>query len=119
MVDLLLGTPAGEAVAETLRGNELHAPAHFDAEVLSAVGRLHRAGALTAEQVEERIDRLSSVPMERHHLPPLLKGAFDRRQNLRLVDALYVELADQVGATIVTTDGGLAAASPLAYLATE
>lgn len=31
--------------------------------------------------------------------------------NVRLADALYIELADQLDATIVTTDSGMAAAS--------
>jgi predicted nucleic acid-binding protein len=87
--------------------------------VFSALGRLHRAGSLTAEQVAQRIDRLVSAPVHRHLLPRLLQGAYGRRQNLRLVDALYVELADQIGAPIVTTDSGLAAATPLARLVVE
>lgn len=119
MVDLLLGTQLGSAVAAEIRGTELHAPAHFDAEVLSALGRLQRAGSLTADQVAARVDALVSAPVHRHLLPPLLRGAYGRRENLRLVDALYVELADQIGATIVTTDAGLAAATPLARLASE
>jgi predicted nucleic acid-binding protein len=36
MVDLLVGSPVSVAVHERLRARELHAPAHFDAEVLSA-----------------------------------------------------------------------------------
>ena len=119
MVELLLGTKLGASVATQIRGKELHAPAHFDAEVLSALGRLQRAGSLTGEQATARVESLATVPVERHLLPPLLSGAYDRRHNLRLVDALYVELADQIEATLVTTDGGLAAAAPLAQLASE
>jgi predicted nucleic acid-binding protein len=116
MVDLLTGTPVSEAVRDRLRAHELHAPAHFDAEVLSALGRLHRGGYLSPSQVEERIDRLATAPIDRHALPPLLAGAWGLRQNLRLVDALYIELARQLELAIATTDTGMAAASPFAEL---
>jgi predicted nucleic acid-binding protein len=38
----------------------------------------------------------------------LVEGAWSRRQNLRLVDALYVELALRLEAPLVTTGGRLA-----------
>jgi predicted nucleic acid-binding protein len=116
MVDLLTGSPVGEAVRDRLRAHELHAPAHFDAEVLSALGRLQRAGHLSPSQVKARIDRLATAPVDRHALPPLLAGAWRRRQNLRLVDALYVELAHQLELPIATTDAGMAGASPFVEL---
>jgi predicted nucleic acid-binding protein len=116
MVDLLTGSPASQAVRDRIRAHELHAPAHFDAEVLSALGRLRRAGHLSPGQVEERIDRLATAPIDRHALPPLLAGAWGLRQYLRLVDALYVELARQLEVPIATTDTGLAGASPFAEL---
>jgi len=116
MVDLLAGSPLSDAVRNRLRAHELHAPAYFDAEVLSALGRLHRAGHLSPSQVEERVDRLAMAPVDRHALPPLLAGAWGLRQNLRLVDALYVELARQLEVSIATTDTGMAGASPFAEL---
>ena len=54
---------------------------------------------------------MAAAPIQRHVLPPLLAGAWKLRHNLRLVDALYEELANRLEAPIVTTDGGLAAAS--------
>jgi len=83
-------------------------PGHFDAEVLSALGRLHRANELTASEVEASLRDLAALPVERHGLETLL-GAWGRRSNLRLADALYVELAVNLGARLVTTDGRLAA----------
>ncbi len=111
MVDLLVGSPLATAIRDRLQGHELHAPAHFDAEVLSALGRLHRGGHLTARQVTTRIQRVAAAPIQRHLLAPLLAGAWKLRHNLRLVDAVYVELANRLEAPIVTTDAGLAAAS--------
>lgn len=116
MVDLLVSSPLADAVRERVRGNELHAPAHFDAEVLSALGRLHRAGHLSARQATVRVDRLGTAPVDRHLLSGLVAGAWQLRHTLRLVDALYAELADQLGVSIITTDSGMAAASPAAEL---
>jgi predicted nucleic acid-binding protein len=116
VVDLLLGNDVGIKVEFRLRGHELHAPAHLDAEVLSALGRLHRAGDLDDEQVSERLDALTTAAIERRPLANLLAGAWTRRHTLRLVDALYVELAEQLDAILLTTDGPLAAATAIAEL---
>ena len=114
LVDLLVGSELATSIRDCLTGHELHAPAHFDAEVLSAMGRLHRAQLMTARQITARLGRLASAPIERHALPPLLAGAWRRRDNLRLVDALYVELADRLSTKVVTTDARLAGASSIA-----
>lgn len=112
MIDLLVGSPLADSIQSRLHGHELHVPAHFDAEVLSALGRLHRGGHLTVRQVTVRLQRIAAAPIQRHVLPPLLAGTWRRRHNLRLVDALYVELANKLDAAIVTTDAGMAAALP-------
>jgi predicted nucleic acid-binding protein len=111
MVDALAGTALGPAVTARLRDQTLHAPAHFDAEVLSALGRLQRAGTLSVRQVGTRLERLRSAPIRRHLLAPLLKGAWRRRHNLRLVDAFYAQLADDLGVALVTTDAGMSIAA--------
>ena len=112
MVDLLVRSAPAQSIAARLQGNELHVPAHFDAEVLSALGRLHRAAQLDEWEVSAALDQLVDAPFERHAVATLVVGAWRRRGNLRLVDALYVELAAQIGARIVTTDARLAAAGP-------
>jgi predicted nucleic acid-binding protein len=112
LIDLLAGTSHAGAVAARLRGMELHAPAHFDAEVLSALGRLNRAGALSDVAVEEALKRLSKLPITRHVSVDLLAGAWEHRASVRLVDALYVSLAEQLGMPLVTTDQRLARAWP-------
>lgn len=104
MVDLLLGNDYGELVGRRLAGHALHAPAHLDAEVLSALGRLHRAGDLATDEVESRLRDLVSAPVQRHGVGGLLLGSWARRHQLRLVDALYVQLAVELGCPLVTTD---------------
>ena len=108
-VEALLGTAIGVTVRARMRRHQLHAPAHLDAEVLAALGRLHRAGELPDATVTGALVELSAAPIRRHPLASLLAGAWERRANQRLVDALYTELASSLGtATLITTDARLA-----------
>jgi len=116
MVDLLAETDRATAVRARLARTVLHAPAHFDAEVLSALGRLQRAGELTVGEVDNALDGLRRAPVTRHALPPLLGGAWARRDTFRLADALYVELADATGMSLLTTDHRLARGWPSAHV---
>ena len=116
-LELLLGTQTGLAVEELIHGRRVHAPAHLDAEVLSALGRLHRAGAVDAEAVNSALTVLGEAPIERHPLPDLLTGAWAARDRHRLADALYVALARARGSlTLLTTDAKLAAGCELVHL---
>ena len=110
LVDLLLDNELGGAVRRRIAGHGLHAPAHIDAEVLSALGRLHRAGELEAGSVESKLHELVAAPIERHPTTDLLLGTWARRHQLRLVDALYVQLAVSLDVPLVTTDRRLHAA---------
>ena len=114
MVDLLLGAPPALAIRLRLLGGQLHTPAHFDAEVLSALGRLSRASLVPAAGVPSMLPRVENARIQRHPVGPLLAGAWDRRGDLRLVDALYVELAERLDAPIISTDDRLVAAAPRA-----
>jgi predicted nucleic acid-binding protein len=112
VVELLLASARGRSVAIALeRFRFIHAPAHLDAEVLSALGRLHRAGQMSAGDVADRLADLQHATIRRHPLAGLLTGAWARRERHRLADALYVELADALGALLLTTDSRLATAA--------
>lgn len=111
LVDLYANTSLAAAVRERLHGLELHAPAHVDVEVLSALGRLNRAGVLTADHVTACLQHLGEAPIVRHSLDDLLVPAWQERESLRLVDALYVALAEREGCTLLTTDRSFARAS--------
>jgi predicted nucleic acid-binding protein len=120
LVEALLGSDLGAEVRERLRGHQLSAPAHLDAEVLSALGRLHRAGEIDGATVNAALAELAAAPIERHPLAGLLAGAWARRDNQRLVDALYGELAAALDANaLLTTDSRLARAEPRALLVVE
>jgi predicted nucleic acid-binding protein len=115
-VEALIGTQLGAAVRMRMRGCELHAPAHLDAEVLSALGRLYRARQVPSATVLSALTELAAAPIVRHQLASLLVGAWAARERLRLVDALYVELSVSLGVALLTTDARLARESPAAEL---
>jgi predicted nucleic acid-binding protein len=66
IIDLLLGTEYAAAVAPRLTGRRVIVPAHLDAMVLAALGRLQRTGSISARSIALRLDRLEKAPLERH-----------------------------------------------------
>jgi predicted nucleic acid-binding protein len=113
-VELLLRTPAGGAVEAALRGREsVSAPAHADAEVLSALGRLARAGAVSDDRVAAALTELVRAPIVRVPLPPLMRDAWALRASVSLRDALYVTLARRLETVLVTADARLTRVSGL------
>ncbi|ASR34475.1 ribonuclease [Prauserella marina] len=114
LVDLLAGTDYAAPAKERLVNTVLHAPAHMDAEVFSAIGRLQRAGKLTTADVDAALSALATIPVKRHPVAELTVGAWTRRADLRLTDALYIELAARLRVPVLTTDHRLARASSLA-----
>lgn len=113
VVEVLRGTALGDRVAETMEGSSLAAPAHLDAEVLSAIGRLARATSLTEAVAERALLELMRLPVARYPLPPLLPRAWALRDNIALRDGLYVACAETIGAPLLTLDGGLARSAPI------
>jgi predicted nucleic acid-binding protein len=113
---MLIGGRVAVPIARRLRGCAVHVPAHFDAEVLSALGRLGRARELDPRWVARRLELLAAAPFEHHALGPLLAPAWRLRTRARLVDALYIALAQELSVPIVTLDRGLASSAPRAEL---
>jgi predicted nucleic acid-binding protein len=106
LVNAVLGSASRTAVR--LRDAELHAPAHLDLEVLSAVARLRRGGRITERAARKGLDRLQAAPVVRHSLVDLVDEAWARRENVRVADGLYVALAERLGLPLVTADHRLA-----------
>lgn len=106
VVDLICDFPAAEAYRGALASADaLAAPAHLDAEVLSALGRLQRAGQLT--RPAERVQALATFGATRWPLRPLLLPAWALGDRIASRDALYVALAISLDAVLITSDGRL------------
>ncbi|OZM79158.1 type II toxin-antitoxin system VapC family toxin [Pseudonocardia sp. MH-G8] len=113
VVDLLLRNRNGDAVRGHLTGADLHTVAHLDAEVFSALARLHRDGALSAEAVDARLRALSRMDVLRLPITgALLQEAWALRNNITARDALYVALARRLRGRLLTTDRRLVRAVP-------
>jgi len=116
MVDLLAGQDRAVAAEAALSDVRMVAPAHVDAEILSALGRLQRADILTTRQVTKLLADWVDAPIDRHTVTDLMAGAWRRRDDFRLTDALYVELAEQLGVPLVTSDRRLGRRYPAALV---
>jgi predicted nucleic acid-binding protein len=111
VVDVVLDQPADPWVLEQVSGQPLCAPCHLRAEVLSAVARLVRAGQLGPKTAERALDEAAELEVELVPLgKKLLRRALSMQARLRVLDGLYVAVAEERGAALVTTDLRLARA---------
>lgn len=90
---------------------ELHVPALCDLELTSAIRRLLRQQRITLRDASSALDDYLDLPLTRHPHDRLLRRILALRDNLTAYDAAYVALAEALDATLVTADGGLAAAA--------
>ena len=112
-LEILLPGSTGDRARAEIRGNRLAAPAHLDAEVLSALTRRSRAGDLSVDQVDTALARLAAAPIRRYPLQALLIEAWAMRANIAARDALYVALARMLVARLLTADVRLSRAPRL------
>jgi predicted nucleic acid-binding protein len=120
VAELLLRTPIGLRVEGALFAAPatLHAPHLLDVEILNVVRRLHRKGELDLPRAEQMIADLLALGIRRHAHGGLLGRAFELRDNVTAYDAIYVALAEALGARLLTCDRELAKA-PVRGLAVE
>jgi predicted nucleic acid-binding protein len=107
-----VGSPRSEPIRRRLAGDEEHAaPALIDAEVLGVIRRAHLAGQLDATAADQAVADLREWPGDRYRHQPLLERAWELRAGVRSWDALYVALAEALGAPLLTMDRRLASAT--------
>jgi predicted nucleic acid-binding protein len=90
---------------------DLHVPALCDVEVASALRRSLMAQLMTQERAVEALEDHLSLPLTRHGHQALLARVLDLRDALTAYDAVYVALAEALGAALLTADQGLASAA--------
>lgn len=111
LTDLLSGADL-EVIQGAVAARGLLAPAHIDAEVLSALRGLMLGGRLSEARVRDALTDLHDLPLERWPLArPLLDRALDLAANITTYDALYVALAEAVDIPLLTRDVRLARAA--------
>jgi predicted nucleic acid-binding protein len=112
LVDVITGNHTRQQVLEQI-DDDVVAPAHQPAEVLSAVARMVRAGDVDHDAAGPALDE--GLRIVQDLVPPStahLRRALDLQDRIRVVDGLYVALAEERGCPLLTTDRRLAAADP-------
>ena len=110
MIELLLQTALGRRVEERLFSSRkrLHAPHLLDVEVLQAMRRIVLARDVIPARAEEALEDLGAIDIVRHGHRDLLQRAWELRRAVSGYDAMYLALAEALGATLVTCDRRLA-----------
>jgi predicted nucleic acid-binding protein len=103
LIDVALVQRNVKWILDQINEDDVAAPAHQPAEVLSALGRMVRAEALTPEAARSALDAALGIPQQL--VPPSaahVRRAFALREHIRVTDGLYVALADELGCPLVT-----------------
>ena len=113
LVEMLLDTAQGRRVAILITdpARSVHVPHLADVETISVLRRFVRDRVITGAQADAAIEDLLALDLQRHSHEGLLERAWTLRQNLSVYDAVYVALAEALGAALVTCDGRLAKAT--------
>lgn len=102
---------AGDAARVRLAGERLVAPELLDVEVVAAWRRHAAAGLLDQRRAEMARTDLRELPAERVPHRHLMERCWELRANVTTYDAVYVALAEALGASLVTADRKLANAA--------
>lgn len=86
---------------------DLHIPFLCDVEVASAMRRLLREERTDLARAVEALEDLLHLPLIRHQHAHFLHRALALRDNFTAYDAMYVALAEALGATLLTADARL------------
>jgi predicted nucleic acid-binding protein len=111
-IEWLLQTRVGQGIEARLfgEGETLHAPYLLDVEVAQVLRRFAAAGRITSERGLEALDDLTDLAAVRYPHQMLLPRTWELRHNLTAYDAIYIALAEALGAVLVTCDARLAEA---------
>lgn len=109
LLEVLLQTSAAEPIADRIFDPDetLHAPHLLDVEIGQVLRRYALSGEIDADRGREALNDLEDLALERHPHDSLMPRIWALRTNLTAYDASYLALAEALGATLVTCDGGV------------
>jgi predicted nucleic acid-binding protein len=112
IAEVLLAQPRADAIRFALSSDtELHVPAHFHIEVLSALRRYSLHGKLSDLETTEALATLADLRALTYPIRELMPAIWPLRFNLTTYDAAYLALARWLDVGLVTLDGALAEAA--------
>jgi predicted nucleic acid-binding protein len=106
-IELVLATQPGAAVAERLRGETLHTPAHFDVEVVGGIRRAVLRQLISDHEGLVAVADFQRLPVRHWSTKPFLQRAYQLRSTHTIADGVYVALAEGLDAPLITCDGRL------------
>jgi predicted nucleic acid-binding protein len=116
--DYPVDRPEAGSVLGRIEDEDLRTAAHQPAEVASGLTRRVRTGEVAAEAARDALREAMRLP-QKLVVPTAAqpRRAFELGERIRVADALYVALAEEHDATLVTTDCKLARAEPPCQIA--
>lgn len=110
-IELALMSRVGRAVMQRVDGRSLHAPELLLVEVAQVLRRLTAGGDVSARRAEQALEDLLDLDVALYEHEALVRRAWQLRSNLTAYDAVYVALAEELDAPLLTTDARLASAA--------
>jgi predicted nucleic acid-binding protein len=112
ITELLLAQPRADAIRGALStSSEIHVPAHFHVEVLSALRRYSLLGQLSDLETTDALANLADLRALTYPIRELIPAIWALRFNLTTYDAAYLALARWLDDGLITLDGALAEAA--------
>lgn len=111
-IEWLFQSPAGRKIDRRMfiPSESLHAPHLIDVEVAQVLRRYVRDKTITAQRGQEALEDLRDLPLSRYPHDFLIPRIWELRATLTAYDAVYVALAELLGAPLLTCDGKIASA---------
>jgi len=100
-----------QITARLSAGHALYAPAHLDAEVVSALRGMARGNPVLTDAVPGALRHLAGFPIRRMPVAPLLERMWQLCDTVTPNDAAYVALAERLDSSLITCDAKLVAVS--------
>lgn len=111
VAELILSTPTGATVAGHLRSAAAcAAPDLLGVELVSVLSKLAGRGEISARSARDALHAFRSLGIATYDHEPLLDRALALRASLTAYEAVYVALAEGLGADLLTCDAKLARA---------